>query len=442
MGVMAVSAVISRFQVMAAGVRWRGIGTEVARTALFNAASTAAAGLSGLLVARVLGPAVRGEYAAITAWFGMVLMLGDLGQPAALCFYVAHDPARARSYVATSRAMMLATGAAVATGGLLVSPLLARGNPQVTDGYRIVFATSLVAFVAASYTFSLQARDLGSWNVVRLAQPVLGLITMSSLWIAHLLTLDTALLMVTLSMVLQLLLAHRCCRGAGLAPGRADLRLVRPLAGYGVAQMAALTPAALNARLDQLVLSQTVPPADLGRYAVAVSVTMLPGPLVAAVGYVAFPKLAARQVITQSMRRLQWLAIVGSALLAVAALLPLDLVAPWAVPRIFGPAYRGAVPLIWLLTPGAIFLACGQVVGDLLRGWKRPAVVARAQGIAAVATVGLLVVLLPLAGIWGAAIASALAYGIATTVMIRSLRRLGAASPPECSASGTQVHQV
>jgi O-antigen/teichoic acid export membrane protein len=387
-------------------------------------ASTIAAGLGGILLARALGPAVRGEYAAISAWFGIALMVGGMGQPAALCFYVSRDPTRARLYVATSRTMMLTTGVLALGSGLLLATLLSRGNPEVATGYRIAFGTSIVAFVGASYTFSLQARDLHRWNVVRVSQPVLSLAAMGLLWYLRLLTLFTALFVVAVTMVLQLVWAYRCCRLTGLAPGRPKLGLVRPLSAYGVAQIAALTPAALNANLDQLVLSQTVAPADLGRYAIAVSLTSVPIPLVAAIGNVAFPRLAARRAVTEETRRLQSIAVLGSAGLAAAMLLPLALVAYWFLPLVFGEAYSGAVPLLWILTPGAIFLACNQVVGDLLRGRNHPAVVAWAQGFAAIFTVVLLFALLPVIGVAGAAVASTVSYGLALAVMLRSLWRL------------------
>ncbi len=93
-------------------------------------------------------------------------------------------------------------------------------------------------------------------------------------------------------------------------------------------------------------------------------------------------------------------------------LVPLALTAYWAIPLIFGPAYQGAVPLLWILTPGAVFLACGQVVGDLLRGRNHPSIVAWAQGLAAIFTVVLLIALLPVVGVAGAAIASTVAYGL------------------------------
>jgi O-antigen/teichoic acid export membrane protein len=395
------------------------LGRSIARTAAFNIAATGTAGLGGVLLARLLGPTIRGEYAAITAWFGVALIVGQIGQPAALCFYVAKDPRKANEYVATSRAMTLATGTLALAIGLLIAPVLAHGQPDVTLGYRIIFSTSIVAFVSASYTSSLQARDLNRWNLVRTSQPALGLVMIIAVWKLHLLNLENALLTVTATMVIQFVWAYSCCRQTGLAPGHANFRLIRPLAKYGATQIAALTPATLNAQLDQLVLSQTVPAAELGRYAVAVSLTLLPLPLVSAIGYVAFPRLAAQKESMAATNRLQRLAVVGAAGMAAAVIVPLAVAAYWLVPIIFGARYSGAVPLIWILTPGAIFLACGQVLGDLLRGRNRPMVVAMAQGIAAIFTVTLLIVLLPIIGIYGAAIATSVAYGVALASMLR-----------------------
>ena len=156
-------------------LRRHGVGRQVARTAGYNITATAAAGLGGIIIARVLGPEMRGEYAAVTAWFGVALIIGDMGQPAALCFHIAHDPGNARGYVATSRAMTLVTGIAALIGGLLVAPLLARGNVGLTVAYRIAFSASIMAFVGASYTFSLQPGNLRWWNEVRVSQPALSL---------------------------------------------------------------------------------------------------------------------------------------------------------------------------------------------------------------------------------------------------------------------------
>ena len=166
---MSAHAAPGKLQGLAIILHWRSAGRAIAGTAGFNMASTIAAGLAGILLARTVGPTVRGQYAAITAWFSIAVIVGGMGQPAALCFYVARDPLRARQYVATSRAMMLVTGSAALIAGVLLAPALSRDNPEVATGYRIAFGASIVAFVAASYTFSLQARDLHRWNVVGLS---------------------------------------------------------------------------------------------------------------------------------------------------------------------------------------------------------------------------------------------------------------------------------
>jgi O-antigen/teichoic acid export membrane protein len=411
----------SRLHTLATTVRRPGTVHSIARTAGFNVAAVVAAGLGGIVIARALGPTLRGDYAAVTAWFGIALMVGGMGQPAALCFYVARDPANARQYVATARAMMLVTGGIALVGGILLAPIIGHHNPVVVAGYRIAFCASIICFVGAGYTFALQARDLSNWNIVRLSQPVLSVVTIAVLWRLRLLTLESALVVLIGTMLLQLAWAYRCCRRADLAPGRAKVTLIRPLMTYGTAQIAALTPAAVNTQLDQLVLSQTVPPADLGRYAIAVSLTSLPIPLVSAIGNVAFPQLASQRRVTGGTDRLQRIAVLGSVAIAAMLLIPLAGVAHWLVPLVFGEGYRAAVPLLWILTPGAVFLACGQVVGDLLRGRGRPSVVAWSQGLAAIFTVLLLLILLPLIGVYGAAIASTVSYGVALAVMLRRL---------------------
>jgi hypothetical protein len=58
---------------LASALRPHGVGHLVA--------SAAVAGLGGIIVARALGPKMRGEY-AVSASFGVALMIGGIGQPA------------------------------------------------------------------------------------------------------------------------------------------------------------------------------------------------------------------------------------------------------------------------------------------------------------------------------------------------------------------------
>lgn len=419
---MTAYAALSR-QRIAAALHRRGFARAVAQTGGFNFATMALAGLGGIIIARAVGPTVTGEYAAVAAWLGISLTVGGVGQRAALVYYAAAEPLRAREYVATSRAMMIATGMVTLVAGLLLAPALAHRLPAVTAGYRIAFGSSIVVFVGGSFIASLQARDLRRWNVVGVIQPAFSLIAIVVLWRLRRLTLDAALIVLAATMLLQLVWAYGYCRRVGLAPGRARVALVWPLLAYGAMQIVAELPGTVNVQLDQLVLSQTVPAANLGRYAIAVSISLLPVPLVSAIGNVAFPRLAAQREMTEVTRRLQRLSVLGGACLAAGLLVPTAAMSYWLVPLVFGTAYRGAVPLLWILTPGSVFLACGLVAGDLLKGRRQPAVVAWAHGIAAIFTVVLLFALLPLVGVYAAAIASTVSYGVALAIMLRRLSR-------------------
>ena len=404
------------------------------QTAASNIVITVAGALGGIIIARSTGATVRGEYSAVTSWLGIAIILGEVGQPFALCFYVARDSRRAPDYLGTSRAMMVVTGALVLAAGTALAPMLSRGNPGLTTSYRIAFCCLLIQCVGDSYTWALMGRAYDLWNRVRLTQSLVYLAALVVLWRLRLLTLDNVLLTFAVSLLIQLGLAYWSCRRAGLVPGRFIPVLVRPLASYGVTQIAAIAPATLNAYLDQLVLSVTVPSADLGRYSIAVSITLLPAPLVSSIGYVLMPRLAAENVFTAGSRQLQRNAVLVSAGLAALILLPLALAAPWLVPFVFGATYRAAVPLVWILTPGGIFLCSGQVVANLLRGRGCQMVVARAEGAAFIVTLAMLAALIPVLGVTGAAVASTVPYGISLTVMLRSLWRI---SNPEETDEGT-----
>lgn len=171
-----------------------------------------ASGLGSLVVARALGPTGRGEYAAVMAWYGFSCIVGQMGLPAALCFYVAKDPERARDYVATSRTMMLATGVLALMAGFLLAPVLSHGNPEAADYYRIAFCISTLTYVGISYSYALQPRHLLCWNQVRTIQPVLTLLILCILWFLKVLTLNATLFTIAVTLILQLGWGYWHCR--------------------------------------------------------------------------------------------------------------------------------------------------------------------------------------------------------------------------------------
>ncbi len=400
-----------------------GLRQTIGRASILNIAASAASAIAGLLAARYLGPSVKGQYAAVTAWFGAALVLGEVGQQSAIVYYVAHAPERARDYVATSRNIMLATGAAAAIVGIFLAPHLSHHVPSVTLAYRALFLCSPFVFIGGSFMFALQARSIQRWMITRTVQPVAYLVLTVTLIATHLLTLDRAVLVVIGSLLVQALVAYRYCERSRLLGGNHDRRLGRDVLGYGTSQLLATTPTAVNTNLDQILLSQSVPSASLGQYALAASLTSVATPLVAPIGSVLFPRLAAGSDDAGAAKKLQWTAVLVTLGLAAAIMAILAAVAMPIIPSFFGAGYRPSVMLVWIMAPSGVFLALNQVVGDLLRGRGQPLAVALSQGAGAALTVVLLIILIPIIGVVGAAVTTTVTYGITTAIMLLALRR-------------------
>lgn len=411
---------------VAAGAGVRRFGWTVAQTSACNVAAAVTAGVAGIIIARSLGPAVRGEYAAVMAWFGVALLLGQLGQSAATTYFVARERTRAADYLATSRNLMVISGVVTLGAGVFAAPLLASVTGAPAAGYLLMFATCVAGFVAASYLSSLQATHVRRWNVGRLSQPVAFLVTIAALYLLYRLDLGIVLGVVSATVVAQAGSAYWLCRREGLAGGRGSFELLRPLTRYGLGQVASAAPSLATTRLSVLVLSLTVTPTALGQYAVAESVTALAVPVVAAVGYVSFPRIASRSLSRSELLRLQRLSLRSSLIAGIVLMLSVMATASWLVPMVFGEGFRGAVPLVLLLAPGGVLLAWGRVCADLLKGHGRPYAVAGAEAVAAVVMAAGLAVLVPLWGVVGAAVAASVAAAVSPLLMLRVLRRVAA----------------
>ncbi len=108
------------------------------------------------------GAGNAGEYAAVTAWFGVTLMIGGMGQPAALCFcHVAHDPGNAclcRDIAGADADDRHSRAGQGHPPGSAPHP----GNAGLTVAYRIAFAGPSPRFSSSAGPAS--AAGLSAWR--------------------------------------------------------------------------------------------------------------------------------------------------------------------------------------------------------------------------------------------------------------------------------------
>ncbi|HUQ63759.1 MAG TPA: oligosaccharide flippase family protein [Acidimicrobiales bacterium] len=392
----------------------------VAGTAGSNVAMALLGSVGGILLARGLGPAQRGDLAIIVVWPTVVGTMATIGLPQAITYWLARRPPKSRQFLSTATLGLVVLGVLVAAGGFALAPFIS-SSPSVEDAFRIVFLLTPIVFASTGWTSALQATTPFRWNMARLSQSVVYFVAVALLLAADRLSFQSAVVAFVLSLLTQAVVAGLYSR---LTIGRAvrpESELFRPLFSYGVRSIASSAPYLVNARLDQLVLSIAVTSTALGNYAVAVSLSFLAAPVSLAFGSIAFPRIAA-STSEEEATRVQRSAIIGCTLTACAVLVPLGFLAPRLLPLLFGHGYDDAIVPFRLLIPGTIAFVNNQVIGDVLKGRGRPLVVAVAEGVGAAVTVAGLILLIPRYGINGAAAASTVAYISVTLVLIWALR--------------------
>lgn len=395
----------------------------VASTAGLNILVMVLGSIGGLFLARALGPTLRGDLVTVLMWPAMIGSVASVGITQATCYWTARTPEKGPAVMSTAVAGSLGAGIVVAVLAPSVAPLIGR-NSMVTSYLTLVLALTPLYIAGGVWISALQATNISSWNIARAILPLLYLAIVVFLWAAGRLTLGSAVVAFAIALVGQGCVAMALARRKVGHHRRPELALLRPLYGYGLKVSVASVPQIINVNVDQLILSvmPAVSPAQLGNYAVAVSMSWLALPASVAFGSVAFPRIAT-SLGTGQTQRIERISMLGAGLSAGVTIALISILAPLLVPRLFGKGFVDSVYALWLLAPGTVFLALNRVLGDLLQGLGRPLVRSAGEGIGAVVTLVLLIVLIPRLGIRGAAVASSVAYAVVFAYLLWGLRR-------------------
>jgi len=397
-------------------------GRSVASSAGVNLATSLLASVAGVFLARGLGATDRGLLVTVLIWPSVMSSVASLGLTQATCYWVARRRPHGAAIAGVAARAAAVTGLAVAAGGALLAPIIARDD-DVTTLLRIVLCMSPVFIAAGVWMSSLQAIQIRAWNQARSVQPVAYFIGILGLSVLGRLTLTTATVVFCGSLFVQVAFAWWRAGSLLDRTGAAYPGMLGGLYAYGVRVWLSTVPRLVNVRLDQLILSimPAVAASELGVYAVAASLSWLALPAATAFGSVAFPAIAGA-THESAIRRIERTSLLGSAAAAGIALAAACAAAPLVVPVLFGSEFDDAVTYLWLLAPGTVFLALNRVLADLLQGRGRPLSTSLGEGTAALLTVALLALLVPPFGIRGAAAASSIAYLGGTIALYGQLR--------------------
>jgi O-antigen/teichoic acid export membrane protein len=375
--------------------------------------------LTGVLLARSLGVEDRGTLAILLLWPFLLSSVATFGVPDAVAYANARALAPSRVVFGTALAIGAAESVIVAATSIVVLSLVA---PDVTGPTVAVVVAVVPLYIGAGFaTAALQAnRRLRAFNVTRLSVPFAMALLLLAFAATATLTVTTAVVAYFITYVVAATVGvSLALRGTGRLA--VDRRIARTLVGYGARSHVSFVATTLNERLDQLLISIFLSATSLGLYVVAATLTAGTAVIGASVALVALPRIArVADDRDRALRMCRRLAL-GTLALSVVATIPVAALAPWLLATLFGDGFAAGSSACRILLAAAVFLAFSRVLGSMLKALGKPLRAGEGDAAGLAVTIVALAVLLPLAGIVGAAIASLLAYAVACVAMAHRL---------------------
>jgi len=399
---------------------------DVFISALFRVITIVIGFLTGVLAARLLGPAGRGELAIIQSWGAFIATISMMGLPDAIVYYTARESKKSKEYWISGITLSLLFGLFFATVGWFTMPWLLKAQSM-----EVIFTarwyTLILIFIFAFQWISLSVlrglKVLTLWNILQIFLPSFGwLMVLVVAWLFHqsnpLFLAYSFLVMMGIVTILTLFITYRYLSGYLSI----KFRLWKLLIYYGLPLALAilLQQMMLNGRLVQLFMGATQPPQEIGIFTVAVAWGMISRPLNLAISSVIFPYVSsspANQIkfFTQGVLISFVLMVLMSGILS--------LLAPIAIPLLFGKKFISAIPVAIIMSWVGGIAALRETFEEGLRGLGRPKTVLVAEAVGVLIVSCLLIKVVTIWKALGGAIALLIGYGVVLIILLIDVKR-------------------
>jgi O-antigen/teichoic acid export membrane protein len=375
--------------------------------------------IGGIVTARILGPHDRGIYSLVYLFAATVVTFGKLGLAQANVYSIRRErvpPERVASnalIVALILGSFLACAAIVSRRWLLTTFL--RGVPD----WAFLISLPLIPVLLFESYFYAVVQALGRFGLYNRRMLVGTASLVCGLCIVLLLLrggLTGAILVVTFNPVIMdtwlLVTVWRMLRFR--------LRLDRVLLGreirFGLKSHLQVMAQHLHLRADVYLVAYFLDPAQVAFYVLAAKFAELMLDIPKAIGIVLYPRLAALD--DAAMHRLTARACRRTILVTGAAGVAISVLGPTLIVLWYGAAYAPAAKPLPLITAGIVMMSVLVLLTQSFTSRNKQQVNIVVGLVALVGNLGLNVVLIPSLGIVGAALASAISYGVAAGLLL------------------------
>jgi O-antigen/teichoic acid export membrane protein len=377
--------------------------------------------INGILLAGLLGPTGKGDYALVILLPATIVVFAQLGLPQAFGFFAAQNKTR----------RLVATAIALATGLALIALLVtAQFMPWIRETFlrgpdlgQILLGLAIVPFsLAATFLNSIVVgRQAVRWNLTAAlgvsfsaTALLIVLVGVGSMGVDGAIVTYMASNLIHFAILVVGALAVTAIVGAEIT--RVG---VRQLLRYGLPLYPGQLTSFFSYRFDVMLLAAILadPSTAVGYYTMAVSMAGMAFFFPHAVSRLFFPHVAG----TTREAADRQLPIVARVTLLVTGLAALALVpASILLIVVVLPDFRPAIEPLLILLPGLVALSVGEVAKGYLTGLGRTGTVSIVSFSTFVLNVVINLALIPVLGIVGAALASFVSY-IATAAAFAAI---------------------
>jgi O-antigen/teichoic acid export membrane protein len=373
--------------------------------------------ISGVLLARGLGPTSRGLLALLLLWPIVLFQVGSLGLPVASAYFIARNPTSARAIVGTLMRTTILQCASLVGVHIVIVVLLVHGHDPTTQLAGYVTLATIPAIFLQEYSISiLQGQQrFTALSLVRLMPASAGAIAAVTVWLVNRSLLGAALFLTVANVLVALTVAGVAAVHLQKRPGSATVRL-RDLVRFGLRAWIGAAYPVETFRVDQAVVGLVLSPAALGIYVASLAFTNLPRFIAHSVGLVAYPHIAAQDPAARraSTWRFFWAAVTFSAV-AVAIL---ELAVGFLVPLFFGSAFAPAIPIARILLVASLLAAGRRILAEGMKGAGYPGAGTVAEVASWVSLAPLMLILTPAWDLTGVAVAVTASSGLSLLTLV------------------------
>ena len=375
------------------------------------------AGITGVILARGLGPHGRGVYSLVNETGLLFPSLFGLGIAEASVYLAGQRRFNLQTLLSNAIGWGLGFGALCAT---LIATVLITGRALLgMTSTELAIALAGAGFTMISGTISvflLAQGRVGALTSVSMLEPflrlvgVVGALAVAGLTIMGAISAWLAAIFVTAVVCVWLLGTH-----ARVRPG-VNLKAFRQQFSFGGRGYLGWIFQALNHRLDVFLVSAFIGASAVGQYSVGFNMAEMAWWIPLALGVVLFPKASAMNAETNA--QMSAAACRRTLVVTLAAILGLLAVARPMVLILYGNEFRDSLVPLYILAPSGLFYTIHKILGSSLSAQGVPQA-SLYGGLASVPLlIGLNLVMIPRLGIEGAAIVSDITYGVNAAVML------------------------